>query len=224
MIEAGPFKLEEDKYNISPFGKTGAEAHHSAMSASAIAAVCNCSRSQVLNILKDIYYRVVETANADKSKVCLDVKIGTLTIDGQEKKVKFENYDESTAEERRQKQREEAADALRHALTDPLTKRKTNIKVSSMLNSSALSTMTGGSCFVSVKTPNTIANSTASSIAKQKNKYSLFKQKEDDEEAKSAYSHNTSRVGGLSHLRRQRFKRSKPLNLFQGSQISKSAS
>jgi len=41
--------------------------------------------------------------------------------------------------------------------TDPLTKEKKIIKTNHMLNSSALSTASGGSYYVSVKTPNTFA-------------------------------------------------------------------
>jgi len=62
------------------------------------------------------------------------------------------------------------------------------LKADQMLNSNALSTATGGSFYVSVKTPNTFAKSTISSQNRLKSKYSMFKGENVEKPASEASS------------------------------------
>lgn len=50
------------------------------MSASSISQVCNISRSQVLEILKEIFTKVIEISQKTKDEIVLDFKIGDLVI------------------------------------------------------------------------------------------------------------------------------------------------
>lgn len=49
------------------------------MSASSIAQVCGIVRSQVLEILKEIFFKVIELSKT-KEEIILDLKIGELWI------------------------------------------------------------------------------------------------------------------------------------------------
>ena len=143
------------------------------MSGSAIASVCGTSRINVLNILKEIFLKAIEVASKQKAEITLDVRIGQIHIWGDSKKIQFEPFDLTSDPQRKIKRKQETLHALKQMNTRMSHSKNPGFDINQMLNSSALSTQSGGSMMISVKTPNTFARSTLTSTAQQK--YSMFK-------------------------------------------------
>ncbi len=68
------------------------------MSPSAIASTCDCSRTAVLHIIKDIFLWIVEIIKEGKDEIVLDLKIGKLHFHGDSKVSYFSNYEEGEVE------------------------------------------------------------------------------------------------------------------------------
>ena len=77
LLEAASIKIKEGaEHTLSPFeSKIHKDEKVSQLSASAIANVCGCSRTDVLHILKDVFLRIVENVK-EGTGVVLDVKVG----------------------------------------------------------------------------------------------------------------------------------------------------
>ena len=68
------------------------------MSASSIASSCDCSRTAVLHIIKDIFLQIVEIIKEGKDEISLDIKIGKLHFHSDSKLAYFSNYEEGEIE------------------------------------------------------------------------------------------------------------------------------
>ena len=79
--------------------------------------------------MKDIFSQIVRSSK-EGHELSLDLKVGIIKISAS-KELKFENYEEDEDKEKRLKdRRDEAQTALRQALTDPLSKKRREVRVS----------------------------------------------------------------------------------------------
>lgn len=153
------------------------------MSASSIAQVCGIPRSQVLEILKEIFMKVVDVSK-QKEEVILDLKIGEICITEKHELI-FRNKDNLKSKTTR---KQEVINAIRDAEDSYMSIREnpnTNFDVNKIA-SDVLSMGSATSYYVSVQTPRTKTRSVISSkfhgIGSQKrknSKWSLFKKGSD---------------------------------------------
>jgi hypothetical protein len=140
------------------------------MSASSIAQVCGIPRSQVLEILKDIFVAAVR----QKDHVSLDLRVGELHITE-----KNELYFKNKTQNERKDRKQELIQAINDA-NDSYFDPKPNVTYDvNKIASDVLSMHSGLSYYVSVKTPRTKTRSVISSKYgtgnRRKNKFSFFK-------------------------------------------------
>lgn len=182
------------------------------MSASSISQVCNISRSQVLEILKEIFTKVIEISQKSKEEIILDFKIGDLVITDRHELVfrNRENFKEKTD------RKNEIIKAIREADAKHIRTRE-NPNTSYDVNkvaSDILSMHSGSSYYVSVATPRTKTRSVISSKQHGKHRrgqqWSFFKRGEDyqNETTRTASKFNKSgsisEKGDSSHLNKTR--------------------
>ena len=126
------------------------------MSPSAIGAVAGCTRNDVINILKEIFLRVIQSGeNETKEDVLLDLWVGVLKFNHQAKTLEFVPAKEGDEENWENQRKERMNQALWSALNDP---NPNNSKISytdKKEKKSTLSSYTKGSNLMSVKTPKT---------------------------------------------------------------------
>ena len=135
-IESGKFAFKEDSYNLRPLTDL-AKWPIIQMSASSIGQACGLSRARVLDILKEIFVRLVEMAKRSDD-IKLDFKVGYVNISAANE-LFFENYDPAEAIGRERIERENKNQEARQLDGGRI--------------SAALSTHS--SFFVSVRTPGT---------------------------------------------------------------------
>jgi hypothetical protein len=171
------------------------------MSASSIAQVCNISRSQVLEILKEIFTKLIDLSKASNEEIILDFKIGELTVTDKRELV-FKNKD--TFREKNDR-KSEVMKAIREA-DNNFMKLRENPNVSYDVNkvaSDILSVKSGNSYYVTVATPRTKTRSVISSKQHGKHRgrqqWSYLKKGEDYNKSSSI-----SVKGGRSQLSKTR--------------------
>ena len=127
------------------------------MSASSIAQVCGITRSQVLEILKEIFAKVVELSK-NKDEIILDLRIGELCITDR-KELVFKNKDKESSKTNKKIE-------IIKALKETDYNKNNNYVPPYDVNkiaSDILSMHSGSSYYVSVSTPKTKARSVISS-------------------------------------------------------------
>ncbi|CAI2386810.1 unnamed protein product [Moneuplotes crassus] len=146
------------------------------MSASSISQVCGIVRSQVLEILKEIFAKFIEMSSK-KEDISLDLKIGELCVTSNSQLI-FKNKENKTDEKNRKEDikriMREADEAYMSMTKNPAI----NYNVD-RLASDKLSMCSGSTYYVSVMTPRTKARSVISSrpggSRKRTQKWSVFK-------------------------------------------------
>ena len=178
FIESAKFKYEENDYNLSPFKDFKDEAVI-AMSATSIAQVCGTTKLRVLDILKDIFVKIIDSAK-NGEQVALDIKIGVLKVDS-ENKLYFENNQDIPAD-------------YNYDLYDThkTVEHGDNIERLSRGPKSVYSHASNMSTIRSVKTPMTIGKTSVKSQVRS-SKWSFFKGSNNKElDAMSRRSKNSS--------------------------------
>lgn len=159
FIESGNFKYEENEFNLSPF-KDFSDDKIVQMSATSIAQVWGTTKARVLNVLKDIFLRFIESAKHSEMP-SLDIKIGTIKVSS-DNWLFFENNTEAFI----------GPDGLEQLVkTIPGTDKVVNVAQGTP---SVYSKMSNLSTLRSVKTPMTIGKSSVKSQARS-TKWSFFK-------------------------------------------------
>jgi len=147
------------------------------MSASSISQVWGVTRSQVLEILKEIFAKFVDLSSK-KEEIILDLKIGELSI-SEKNELIFKNKLSKRDKLDRKKEIIKAIKEAEHSYMNIKENPATNFDVE-QVSSDMLSMHSGNSYYVSVRTPRTKTRSVASSrhygnTRKRGKKWSLFK-------------------------------------------------
>jgi len=147
------------------------------MSASSISQVWGAPRSQVLEILKEIFTKFIELSNK-KEEIILDLKIGNLCVN-QKHELIFKNKQPKLDKTDRKREiikiMREANESYRNIKENPAT----NYDVDK-ISSDILSMQSGSTYYVSVRTPRTKSRSVISSrlhgaVRKRSKQLSLFR-------------------------------------------------